>query len=182
LLEDEFGRKTVLKCYRPGKRGVLVRELLALRYLSRLSVVPQVLSCALKARTLLLSYIPGDRVLEWVLNRYGDRDLDLAQFASCHGLQTNEQVQRAFARFRAAPDPEAIALRGAIVETYRILHRTGFLHGDPGPRNIIYDGQRANLIDFDHTRPSFAPARVDSRALRRWYGIDMEEQYEQRPA
>jgi tRNA A-37 threonylcarbamoyl transferase component Bud32 len=126
------------------------------------------------ARRLLLSYIPGERLLEWVLRRYGDQGLDLAEFASLHGIRTNDRVQRAFERFRAASDPEATALRNAIVDTYRRLHRTSFLHGDPGPRNIIYDGERAHLIDFDHTRPSLAPARVDSRALQRWYGVDLK--------
>jgi len=151
----------------------MVKEILALRCLANLELAPQVLSYELATRTLVLTYVPGERVLEWVLRRYGDRGLDLDRFASTHGLSTNEHVQRAFARFRASTDTQALALREAIVDTYRRLHRVHVLHGDPGPRNIIYDGERAYLIDFDQTRPSFSPARIETRGLKKWYGIDL---------
>jgi Ser/Thr protein kinase RdoA (MazF antagonist) len=173
LLEDEEGTRTILKCYRAGKTTVMLRELLALRWLGRLAVLPRVLDYDLRGRTLQLSYIAGDRVLEWVLDRFGEPGLDLQAFASSDGLETNPAIDSAFRRFRGSSDPEASALKAAITQTYRQLHRTSFVHGDPSPRNIIYDGGRAFLIDFDHTRPSLAPARIDSRALSRWYGIDM---------
>lgn len=173
LLEDEIGRKCVLKHYRPGNLPIMIKEMIALRCLATLDVAPQVLSYELAASTLILSYVPGERVLEWVLRRYGDRGLDLAQFSSAHGLSTNEHVQRAFERFRSSTDTQALALREAIVDTYRRLHRVHVLHGDPGPRNIIYDGKRAYLIDFDQTRPSLSPARIEARGLKKWYGIDL---------
>jgi tRNA A-37 threonylcarbamoyl transferase component Bud32 len=170
LLEDELGRKCVLKRYRPGHLPIMIKEMVALRCLARFDVAPQLVSYEIGTRTLVLTYVAGERVLEWVLRRYGDRDLD---FASAHGLATNEFVQRAFARFRSATDEQALALREAIVATYRRLHQARVLHGDPGPRNIIYDGERAYLIDFDQTRPSLSPARIETRGLKKWYGIDL---------
>ncbi len=150
----------------------MLREFIALSYLSSLSILPRVLAFYPLHREMVLSYLPGERVLEWVLKRYGDDGLDLDGFTSFHGIETNQVVDRAFRSFRESTDASSRALKDSIRSSYQILHRTKFIHGDPSPRNLIFDGRIVYLVDFDHSRPSIDPARVDFVALQRWYGLE----------
>lgn len=152
----------------------MLREFLVLSYLSHLNILPRVLAFHLGRREMVLSYLPGERVLEWVLRRYGDPALDLETFKSVHGLESNPTVDRAFHRFRESQDQESVELKTAIKASYRLLHGKGFVHGDPSPRNLIFNGRAVYLVDFDHSRPSLDPAAVDFKALRRWYGLERD--------
>jgi hypothetical protein len=172
LLANGSGGRVIMKVYRPGFMGKMFRDYAASRYVARrLSIVPKVLAFKPTRREIFFSYVPGQRVLEWVLERFGDKDLVLREFQSFHGLDTNEQVAEAFLRFRQSSSEEAYRLKQAIKKSYLCLHGIGMLHGSGDPRNIIYDGDRAFIIDFDHSRPSFSPAKLECRALTYWYGI-----------
>jgi len=172
LLEKGSGEKVILKVYRPGFMGLMLREYVATRYVaSRIPIVPKVLAFRPLKRELCLSYIHGQRVLEWVLERFGGRNTVLSDFQNFHGLDTNAQVAEAFSRFLDATSEDACRLKEAIRASYSSLHQIGMLHGSSDPRNIIYDGSRVFIIDFDHARPSLAPARIERRSLMRWYGI-----------
>jgi aminoglycoside phosphotransferase len=173
LMEDGSGAKLILKVYRSGFAATMVREYLVARYVARkLSVVPRVLGFRPCHRELYFSYISGQRVLEWVLQRFGG-SLSLSEFQSFHGLDPSDhldpRVADAFARFRQSESEEAQRLREAIRASYSALHRSGILHGSADPRNVIYDEDRAFIIDFDHARPSFQPEKIDYRALTYWY-------------
>lgn len=174
LVEQEGGCKVVVKRYRLRFIATFVRECLTTRYLSqRIDVLPRVVACHPLQRELVLSYMEGERVLEWVLARYGERNIKLDDFRSCHGLERNDVIARAFTRFRASEDGEASVLKRAIRDSYKLLHGTGFTHGSADPRNVIYDGRRAFIIDYDHSRPSRNPVKSDGRSLQRWYGITL---------
>jgi len=171
LLEDSAQKKVILKTYRPGFLLPMFREYLVTEYVSRkLSIVPKVLAFQPLRKRLFLSFIAGQRVLEWVLQRYGAEGLVLSDFQSFHGLESNEQVARAFSRFRQSGSEEAQDLKRAIMERYRSLHRIRIRHGTTDPRNIIYDGTKAFILDFDHARPSLNPAKCDQDALDCWFG------------
>jgi len=172
LLRQEGMQQVIMKAYRRGFERFMIREYLAARYLgSRLAVVPKVIRFQPTSRRLFFSYIEGKRVLEWVLERFGDKDIQLADFQSFHGLNTNPVVASAFERFRASGATEAVRLKEAIRVSYSLLHSTGFLHGSCDPRNLIYDNDKIFIIDFDHARPSINPSRIDYRSLLRWFGI-----------
>jgi predicted Ser/Thr protein kinase len=176
LIENSVGEKRIMKIYRPGFERVMFREYLAARYVSkRVSVAPRVLSFRPMRRELVYSYIRGQRVLEWVLERLGDTGIELSEFQSFHGLDSNPRVADAFARFRESKCEETERLKQAIRVSYAAIHQIGFLHGSCDPRNIIYDGEKIFLIDFDHARPSLNPAKVDYRSLSRWYGLQQEK-------
>jgi tRNA A-37 threonylcarbamoyl transferase component Bud32 len=149
----------------------MLREYFALRCLRGCGVVPTVLGVSLQRRELLLSHIRGQRLLEWVLERYGPPGLALEQFRSFHGLEGNSVVADAFSRFRKAVDPDSGRLRHAIRSSYLLIHGRHILHSDPSPRNLIYDGNTIHVIDFDHARPSLSPAPLDFRSLSKWYGV-----------
>lgn len=140
----------------------------------RLAIVPRVFGFRPWCKELFFSYIPGQRVLEWVLERFGDRNLSLVDFHSFHGLDTNLQVAEAFARFRHSTSEEAHRLKQAIKTSYSCLHQIGILHGSADPRNVIYDQDRVYIVDFDHARPSFNTGRIENRSLTHWYGISVE--------
>lgn len=176
LTQNECGEKAVRKCYRSGFLHALMREYLTLTYLSRLPIVPRIVQVRILHRELILSYLPGVRVLEWVLKNYGDPRLDLRKYHSYHGLETDQDIDRAFCRFRNSHDTTGSALKGAISSSYAMLHGTGFTHGDPSPRNLIYDGELVYLIDFDHARPSPGPGQIDRRSLERWYAVEPPRQ------
>src|SRR6266567_8713152 len=123
LVRNSCGEQLVLKIYRPGFWVSMLREYLTTSYVARrLSVGPKVLSFRLCRKEILLSYVSGERVLEWVLQRFGDDEVVLSDFQSFHGLDTNAQVSRAFERFRQSPAEEAHRLKLAIRESYSSLH------------------------------------------------------------
>jgi hypothetical protein len=175
LKDDGEGGRWIEKKYRTTIKAILtmIREYMMMGYISRrLSIVPRLLGVNWKERELRLTFIPGTRVLEWVLGHCGREGLDLAQFESFHGLQTNPDVAAAFANFRSSPSVDCIALKEAILSSYRQFHRTGMVHGCADPRNLIYCDGVVHIIDFDHARPSFARRSIDGRCLKEWYGID----------
>ena len=172
LVQNSRGERVILKVYRSGFPVSMFREYLATRYVgSRLSIVPKVVNFRPLRKEIVLTYISGQRVLEWVLGRFGEEGVVLSEFQSFHGLETNVQIARAFERFRQSASEEARRLKQAIRESYASLHRIGIQHGGPDPRNVVYDEARAFIIDFDHARPGLAPAKVDYPTLTRWYGI-----------
>ena len=172
LVDGARGR-VIRKRYRPGPTALaaMMREYLALKALQGLNIVPKVIDFLPLHRQLSISFLAGERLLEWVLARYGGPGLDLASFANFHGLDEREDIRVAFRRFRESSATEAVGLRDAITDSYRRLHLRRCVHGDPSPRNLLYDGRVVYLIDFDHWRPSLAPGKIDSVALQRWYGI-----------
>jgi hypothetical protein len=174
LLEKSTGEKFIRKAYRPGFTAAMFREYVAARYVaSKLSIVPKVLGFRPWRGELYFSYIPGQRVLEWVLQRFGG-DVTLSEFQSFHGLNPPNHVEPrvadAFARFRQSTSEEAQGLKEAIRTSYSNLHRVGILHGSADPRNVIYDEHCVFIIDFDHARPSFKAAELDYKSLTYWYG------------
>jgi len=173
LVEDRAGHKVIMKTYRPGFFLPMFREYLVTRYVSsRLSIVPRVLAFQPLRKRLCLSFLEGQRVLEWVLQHFGEPGLALSDFQSFHGLATNAKVADAFACFRNSTSHEAQKLKRAVQESYASLHRIGILHGTADPRNVLYDAGRIFIIDFDHARPSLDPGKLDLRALKHWFGIE----------
>lgn len=171
-LRDSTGNEYIRKDYRSGQFLTFCRELAVLKYLgARISCVPLVLRYELAGSTTYLEYVDGERVLEWVLRKFGVGHIDLESYRSFHGLETDEVIGLAFDRFKKSNNPEARKLKKAIASSYRRLHREHFVHGDPSPRNLIFDGTNVTIIDFDHSRPSRKPFEVDGEKLQRWYGI-----------
>jgi len=172
LVQNEAGEKYIHKIYYRGHSLWMLREYANAKYLSsRLSIVPRLISFHYWHRELVFSYIPGQRVFEWVLERFGDPGLQLDEFLNFEPMYTDERVTSAFAYFRNSSSPEAINLKQAIKESYGELHRIGFQHGTCDPRNIIYDGQRVFIIDFDHARPGLNPGKYDYPELAQWFGV-----------
>jgi len=178
LLQDSDGSKFIKKAYRPGFRSPMCREFVMAAYAaSRMTIVPRVLAFRPWRDELFLEYLPGERVLEWVLRHFGPRGLVAADFQSFHGLDpphnVDARVAHAFARFRDSSSDDARQLKSAIRESYALLHRIGVKHGSADPRNLLYHQNRIYIIDFDNARPSFNPAKLDYEDLRYWFGIDV---------
>ena len=174
LVGDASGFRAIRKQYRVGFTPQMHREFLMTSYAaSRTSICPSVLSFRPWTRELFIEYLPGERVLEWVLERFGD-DLDLAAFKSFHGLDPNRldpRVATAFSRFRESDAPEVRRLKSALQTSYSVLHRAKLKHGSADPRNVLYHEGRVFIIDFDNARPSWNPARIDYEELHYWYGL-----------
>ena len=175
LVRDARGRQFIRKAYRPGWHSRMLRDCTMAAYVSRVSAVgPRVLGLRPWRREMLLEYLPGERVLEWVLARFGD-NLDLAEFQSFHGLMppdnVDSRVAEAFRRFRASTSEEAARLKRAIWVSYSTLHRIWVKHGSVDPRNVLYHDGRIFIIDYDNARPSLHPGAADNVDLQYWYGI-----------
>lgn len=172
LVELPSKEQQILKVYKPGFTGVMFREYLATSYLSRrLSIVPKVIRFSPRRRELVMSYIPGQRVLEWVLQHFGEPNLKLEEFLNFEAMDTDPRIVEAFIRFRQSASKDASRLKEAIELSYARLHGLGWQHGTCDPRNVIYDGQQVYIIDFDHARPSFTPTKYDYPSLTYWFGL-----------
>src|SRR2546426_12645194 len=81
LVENNNGQRLIVKVYRRGFIAAMFREYIASRYVSmRLSMVPRVVGFRPWRRELFFSYIQGQRVLEWVLQRFAGNDINLSEF------------------------------------------------------------------------------------------------------
>jgi len=154
----------------------MFREFAMTTYVSRrLSIVPRVLRFKPWRREIWLQYLAGERVLEWVLERFGDPNLKTADFQSFHGVDpphnVDPRVALAFERFRATTSGEALQLKHAIRESYRSLHGISIKHGSADPRNMLYHEGRIYIIDFDNARPSRRAEQVDYVDLEYWFGL-----------
>jgi tRNA A-37 threonylcarbamoyl transferase component Bud32 len=150
----------------------MLREWLVLRHLSdRRSMIPRLVELKFWRAQLHIEYIPGERLLEWVLKRYSPPDTDIGNFQNVHGLTTDPIISDAFARFRRCDSCEANSLRLAVRESYAALHALGWIHGSADPRNMIVNDGRVFIIDFDHARPCRDPRSLEWPNLREWYGL-----------
>jgi tRNA A-37 threonylcarbamoyl transferase component Bud32 len=172
LVVTPQGAQQILKVYRPGFNAWMLREYLTLRLLSnRFVPVPKLLAFRPFRRELLMSLVPGERVLEWVLREFGQPGLNLEEFENFDDLYTDPRIVGAFQQLRESEEPKAVKVKEAIKTSYNRLHALGWQHGTSDPRNLIYDGQSVYIIDFDHARPSLTPAKGDLQALQYWFGI-----------
>lgn len=181
LMERPDGGKYLIKRYRRRFLPTMIREIVCLRYLAtRLDIVPRLLRTDLLRSELVISYLAGERLLEWVLKRCAPANTELETFQNFHGLQTNPIVQNAFDQFRTSSDVEITKLKRAIRKSYNELHSMKWIHGSADPRNLIYDGTRVFIIDFDHARPCFDASKKERLGLQRWFGIRPAEAVERR--
>jgi tRNA A-37 threonylcarbamoyl transferase component Bud32 len=153
----------------------MFREYFSIWYVSKwLDIIPRLVSFRPWKKELIMSYIPGQRVLEWVLEHFGQSNLDLDEFRHFHGTLRDARITEAFVRFRESSSVEALRLKAAIKQSYARLHRIGWQHGTSDPRNVLYDGRQAYIIDFDHARPSLSPTKYDYPDLTYWFGITLD--------
>jgi tRNA A-37 threonylcarbamoyl transferase component Bud32 len=134
-------------------------------------MIPRLVELKFWRAQLHIEYIPGERLLEWVLKRYSPPDTDIGNFQNVHGLTTDPIISDAFARFRRCDSCEANSLRLAVRESYAALHALGWIHGSADPRNMIVNDGRVFIIDFDHARPCRDPRSLEWPNLREWYGL-----------
>lgn len=180
LLEDPSGTKVIRKTYRQGFQFRMWWEYLMSMYVSRrTSITPRVVAFRPWRKEIFLEYLEGQRVLEWVLCRFG-RSVNSAEFQSFHGLSppdnVDPRVAEAFQRFRKSTSADVLEIKTAIEESYSALHRTYIKHGSADPRNVLYHQGRIFIIDFDNSRPSLNPAGIDNADLDYWYGIGRADQ------
>jgi hypothetical protein len=172
LLKRPDATLYILKQYKAKCFPTYLRELFATAHLAKKTkVTPRLLSSNIFQRTFCLGFIPGQRVLEWVLERFAPTKVNLEEFQSCHGLQTNPLIQQSFANLRASASEEAQKLRAAIAVSYKALHEVGWSHGSADPRNILYHESVIYIIDLDHARPAFGALDKERASLDRWFGI-----------
>ncbi len=182
LLANRDGKKLIVKRYRPHFIGTMLRDYFMLKYVSgRLAIAPRVLEFSPRKLELCLSYLEGQRLLEWVLQRYGDEGIQLGRYQSFHGLETDPQIALAFKRFRESQEINALALKESIRASYAQLHGIGVLHGSADPRNVIYDGQQVLIIDFGHSRPCLNAAKLEYCSLTSWFGITRDSSGSHQP-
>jgi len=111
LVEDSNGEKQIQKLYKPGFAGWMFREYLSIRYLSRwLDIIPKLVSFRPGKKELIISYIPGQRVLEWVLEHFGQPNLDLDEFRNFEAMERDPRITEAFVRFRESSSDGNMAL------------------------------------------------------------------------
>jgi hypothetical protein len=179
LLQDRSGASVIRKVYRPGFRRWMFREYAMAAYVSsRTSLSPRVLAFRPWRSEMFIQYLPGQRVLEWVLTRFG-KNLNMAEFDSFRGLDppnnVDPSIADAFGRFRQSTSEDVVRLKAAIRDSYAVLHRLKVKHGSADPRNVLYHNGRIFIIDFDNARPSLDPAAIDYEELHYWYGIGRSE-------
>lgn len=80
-----------------------------------------------------LSYIPGQRVLEWVLQRFVQPDLQLEVFLNFEAMDTDPRIAEAFRMFRQSTSEDSSMLTRAIKLSYSLLHQLGWQHGTSDP-------------------------------------------------
>jgi Lipopolysaccharide kinase (Kdo/WaaP) family len=172
LMESADGDKLIQKVYGRRFAGWMLRESISIWYLSKsLEIVPRLIDFKPWKNELIMSYIPGQRALEWVLQRFGPSNLDLSEFLNCPSMERDPRIREAFSQFRKSSSAEATKLKESIRMSYAQLHSLGWQHGASNPRNVIFDGERAHIIDFDHARPSLVPGKYDYPELEQWFGI-----------
>jgi SAM-dependent methyltransferase len=171
---EEFanGWRQVVKHYKRGFSWWMWREYLNVSYLGKkLDIVPKLIRFRPWRRELVVTYVAGQRVLEWVLERFGEKGLKMDEFLNFEPMGTDPRVRKAFNLFCRSESAEAVRLKKEISRSYATLHSIGWQHGTCDPRNLIFDGYRVYIIDFDHARPGFSPGRYDFPPLKRWFGV-----------
>jgi len=172
LIESSQGEKIIYKLYRPGNTIWMFREYLNMFYLSRrLDIVPKLIKFHPFRKQLVMSFIEGQRVLEWILIHFGPPDISINDYLNFEEMDTDPIILNALSNFRQSTSDKACALKKAILLSYAKLHALKFQHGTSDPRNIIYDGKQVFIIDFDHARPCFDCVKNDNRALMHYFGI-----------
>lgn len=102
------------------------------------------LACDDETKTLYIEWIAGDRLKEYMIQRYlGLQDLD-----SYHRTET---IKRAYELFKDDQSPETMNVKTQVFSIVRLLHRYGIMHGDLDPRNftITPDGL-VKVFDFSN--------------------------------
>jgi tRNA A-37 threonylcarbamoyl transferase component Bud32 len=172
LVQNDDGNRYIVKKYKFKFWRTMYREAAMTWYLSqRLEFVPKLLHVCVSSNALRLSVVPGTRLREWILEHYAPPG---TRSSSSHLLQSDPVVMAALKRFRTNNDETAVSLKRAITRSYSALHALGWIHGSADPRNMLYDGNKLYIIDFDQARPSWNAVAKESPCLTRWYGIALD--------
>ena len=178
LREWPDGRRAIVKRYGPedGHRNAMWREYLALTFLRTTHVVPKVLKLMPKSRVLVLEWIPGVTILEWVLRRYGVAEASVQRFIKREPVKKSRQAMDIFEQFQQSMDPDCVRLREAVRSAYDQIHRRHVVHNDVKPANIILEGGYSTppcsvvLVDFESATVRWDAARRDRAEFEMWLG------------
>ncbi len=169
--------RAIVKKYRRGQIKAMWCEYLALIALRATGFVPRVLRFSPVSRTIVIEWIEGVTLIEWVLHAFGCSPEEIAKYRwSRIPIRTDTIVLEAFGRFRHSRLPECLSLRRALREAYVMVHSRHIVHNDIRPVNIICrsvreEGCSVCLIDFGRATLRWDAARRDESALAFWYGI-----------
>jgi len=169
----QYPNKVIVKSFRKGTLIFFINEVVTLSYLRNIGVTPRILGLNLGKKILILEYMDGERLLEWVLRKCSRQSVDLKDYRNIHGIDTNPVIGAAFSVFQKSKDPEITYVKNEIQKCYRKIHRRKISQGDVRPRNLICRGGSVAAIDFDLALPMARPADRDNVLLMKWYGICM---------
>ena len=94
------GQQVIFKRYDNIHWKAMWREYLALSYLRNTYVVPKVLKFIPIRRVLVLEWISGCTVLEWVLRRFGITETRIQDFVDRKRVKTAPDAMHAFELFK----------------------------------------------------------------------------------
>lgn len=105
---------------------------------------PRLLACNDKTKTLYIEWIAGDRLKEYVIQRYlGLNDIESYSRA--------ETITKAFKLFKTDQSSTAMKIKTQIFSIVRLLHRYGVVHGDLDHRNFVITPEGfAYILDFSN--------------------------------
>lgn len=167
------GGRAIHKTFR--SRLAMWREYTVLRLLRRSDVVPQVLQFKPAKRVLVLEWVAGIRVTEWVLRKFEFGQDVIEKYRGRTRIKSDPDSMQAFERFRASQDAECLALVEAMREAYRPVHARHIVHNDLKPSNIIVRNTtnrsfRVCLLDFESATLRWDARRRDSVDFQFWFG------------
>ncbi len=114
----------------PGERGAALRAMRRVRSHTLLGGVATVLECAAEWRenefVALMQHVPGSPLSAWL---------------GLTGLIAEEE--------RVSEDELLLGWASRVCGALAVLHGAGIVHGDLSPGNVLVDGRRATLTDFD---------------------------------
>lgn len=169
------GKKVIVKKYGEDQSRAMWTEYLALTALRLTHLVPLVIRFMPGQRILVLEWISGVTVLEWVLRKYGLPQAKIEYFSLRKRVKADPEAMQAFEQFKHSTDPGCLKLYEMIRKAYARIHRYHIVHNDVKPANIIIGETNAQvdrivLVDFERATLRWDAVRRDQKELAFWFG------------
>jgi len=133
---------------------------------------PRLLAGDDREKILSIEWLPGDRLKEYLIQRYLQRsDPDT--------YRDGPSIRKSLELFQNDRSPETMNIKTQIFSIIRLLHRYGVVHGDVDARNFIVSPEGlVYIIDFSNgsfSEPGSERFKSDLEAMQQKFGIDYDQ-------